>query len=58
MLDLLQETNVVFREAVRSSTLPQQRNVPQRRVTLILVALSDVGHGPERIAADVLCVQP
>jgi hypothetical protein len=38
MLNLLQKANVVFGQAVRSSPLPQQREIPKRRLAVVLIA--------------------
>jgi hypothetical protein len=48
----------MFGQAVPSSTLPQQSDVAERRPAIIFVALGYVGHGGERVAADVLRFQP
>ena len=58
VLNLLQEPNVVFGQAVRSSALPQQCEVPERWVAVVFIALGNVGHGLQRRAADVLGIQP
>ena len=58
VLNLLQEPNVVFGQAVCSSALPQQCEVPERWVAVVFIALGNVGHGLQRHAADVLGIQP
>ena len=58
VLNLLQELNIVFGQAVRSSALPQQCEVPERWVAVFFIALGNVGHGLQRRAADVLGIQP
>ena len=58
VLNLLQEPNVMFGQAVRSSALPQQCEVPERWVAVVFIALGNVGHGLQRRAADVLGIQP
>ena len=58
MLNLLQELNVVFGQAVCSSALPQQCEVPERWFAVVFIALGNVGHGLQRRAADVLGIQP
>ncbi len=58
MLDLLQEPNVVFGQAVRASALPQQCEVPERWVAVVLIAFGNVSRGLQRNTADVLGIQP
>jgi putative SOS response-associated peptidase YedK len=58
VLNVLQEPNVVFGQAVRSSAPPQQCEVPERWVAVVFIALGNVGHGLQRRAADVLGIQP
>lgn len=58
VLNLLQEPNIVFGQAVRSSALPQQCEVPERWVAVVFIALGNVGHGLQRRAAAVLGIQP
>ena len=58
VLNLVQEPNEVFGQAVRSSALPQQCEVPERWVAVVFIALGNVGHGLQRRAADVLGIQP
>ena len=58
VLNLLQEPNVVLGQAMRSSTFPQQCEVPERWVAVVFIALGNVGRGLQRRAADVLGIQP
>jgi hypothetical protein len=58
VLNLLQQPNVVFGQAVRSSALPQQREVPERWLVVVFIAFGNEGRGLQRRAADVLGIQP
>lgn len=39
VLDLFQKPNVMFGQAVRSSTIPKQCEVPERRDAVVIIAL-------------------
>ena len=57
VLNLLQQPNVVLGQAVCSSALPQQREVPERWLAVVFFAFGNEGRGLERRAADVLGIQ-
>ncbi len=54
MLNLLQQPNVVLGQAVCSSALPQQRELPERWLAVVFIAFGNEGRGPRRRAANVL----
>ena len=58
VLNLLQQLNEVFGQAVRSSAFPQQREVLERWLAVVFIAFGNEGRGPQRRAADVLGIQP
>ena len=55
---MLQEANVILGQTVRSSALPQQREVAERWGAVVFIALRKQGRGLERRAAEILCVEP
>jgi hypothetical protein len=57
VLNLLQKASVVLRQAVRPSTVPQQREISERWTAIVPATLRAVGYRRQPDAAGVLRLQ-